>query len=276
MQLSVPNRLILTLTRPDGLVHVPDDDVSHSSGDCTAAIKAAGSEKTAQGTLLLVSYAQVGARCQDGSFSDSEAGIDGSLRGVANWRNRMKERAVAAGKAAFTPLRRFRRTSRDASSSISQTVKRSDMMAARKGGDGTTYRLMMISAHGNAALAPSSPQMHSMFFQRSREYMQHHFLSNDASDIVFGNSYPIDGSTRVSILTLGVKLRGGQTSWRAFVEEQKDNGKTIKTLVEDGIWMFASNKYIAAYFEVLDPRGLPIFDFMIYGFDSVNSPLPSK
>ncbi|KAF3123233.1 hypothetical protein TWF703_000975 [Orbilia oligospora] len=128
-----------------------------------------------------------------------------------------------------------------------------EMMAARKGNNGEMYRLMMVSAHGVPGLAPSSPQVNSMFYQRSREFFQHHFTREDTSDL----------------------LRGGQKSWKEFVEGQRDNGKVLKQLISDGITMFTANKYVAAYFQVLNASDSPVFSFLVYGYDSVDSPLPS-
>ncbi|KAJ6264916.1 hypothetical protein Dda_1069 [Drechslerella dactyloides] len=270
------NQLVLSLTGDDGLAHVPNDDISHTYGKCQARVRASGTEKTAQGTSLLLSFAQIGARCQDGTFANSDASIDGGLKGEANWKRGLsRARAAAVAKAPFSLINRFKRDMHDSSPQKQRLAKRGEIMAARKGSNGDMYRLMMVSAHGVPELAATSPKVNSMFFQRSREFMQHHFSTEDNSDLVFGNAYPI-ANGHVSVITLGVKLRGGQTSWKAFVESQKDNGDTIKALVADGTWMFTMNKYVAAYFEVLNSSGQVVFNFMIYGFDSVSSPLPSK
>ncbi|KAK6349560.1 hypothetical protein TWF696_005844 [Orbilia brochopaga] len=270
-------QLTLSLTGDDGVARVPNDDVSHTNGKYTALVKAIGTGKIIQGTKLLLHFAQIGARCKDGTFSDSENSIEGSLKGEANWkRGSLRARAAAVSKGPLSFISRIKR-GMDAPSpqQPSQLVKRMEMMSARKGSNGDMYRLMMVSAHGVPELAPTSPKVHSMFFQRSRESMQHHFSAEDDSDLVFGNAYPTDDG-HVSIMTLGVKLRGGQKSWKEFVESQKDGGTTINGLITDGITMFTTNKYVAAYFEVLNSSGGVVFNFMLFGFNSVDSSLPSS
>ncbi|KAF3915506.1 hypothetical protein ABW21_db0202886 [Orbilia brochopaga] len=276
------NQLVLSLTGDDGLAHVPNDDVSHESGNYRALVKASGTEKSVQGTKLLLHFAQIGARCKDGTFKDSDNSVEGSLKGDASWkRGALRARAAAASKAPFSLISRLKRDMHAAShQQPNKLVKRAEMMSARKGNNGNMYRLMMVSAHGVSELAPTSPKVNSMFYQRSRESMQHHFSKTDDSDMVFGNAYPTaDG--HVSIITLGVKLRGGQKSWAEFVEGQNDGGKTINGLIADGIEMFTTNQYVAAYFEVLgsstnNGQAVPVFNFMVFGFNSVDSPLPSS
>ncbi|KAF3925902.1 hypothetical protein ABW20_dc0104974 [Dactylellina cionopaga] len=268
------NQLVLSLTRDDGQTHLPNDDIMHTVGNCQATLRATGGEQVVQGTSLLLSFAQLGSRCQDGTFSSGP--IQGTLKGAAGWKRSgrsLQERAVAVKRAMSSPLRFFRRNMHG---TVTPTPRRGEMMAARKGKNGDTYRLMMVSAHGVPGLAPSSSQVSSMFFQRSREFLQHHFQREDMSDLVFGNSYPIEvnGKPHVSVATLGVKLRNGQSNWKSFVDGQSDGGKTVKMLVADGITMFTTNKYVAAYFDVLNSNGLKVFSFMVYGYDSVDSPLP--
>ncbi|KAK6362189.1 hypothetical protein TWF730_005885 [Orbilia blumenaviensis] len=271
------NQLILSLTRNDGQTHIPNDDIMHTIGGCQATVQASGGEKSVQGSALLLSFAQVGSRCQDGTFTESGGTISGGIKGSASWKRgnnarSVKERTLKSIKRALSSSSRSFK--RDMHRDL-QTRGNGEMMGARKGNNGEMYRLMMVSAHGVPGLAPSSPQVNSMFFQRSREFFQHHFTREDTSDLVFGNSYPIQGNTHVSVVTLGIKLRGGQTSWKAFVEGQKDGGKVLKQLVTDGITMFTTNKYVAAYFQVINGSNAPVFSFMVYGYDSVDSPLPS-
>ncbi|KAK6350576.1 hypothetical protein TWF718_003765 [Orbilia javanica] len=273
------NQLILSLTRDDGQTHIPNDDIMHTVGNCQAIVRASGGEKIVQGSALLLSFAQVGSRCQDGTFTESGGTVSGGIKGSASWKRgngarSIKERAMGPIKRVLSSS--FRKTRRDMD--VGNNLQRrgqGEMMGARKGNNGEMYRLMMISAHGARGLSPSSPQVSSMFFQRSREFFQHHFTREDTSDLVFGNSYPIQGNTHVSVMTLGIKLRGGQSSWRELVEGQKDGGKVLKFLVTDGIEMFTTNEFVAAYFQVLDSKSKPVFSFMVYGYDSVDSPLPS-
>ncbi|KAK6534860.1 hypothetical protein TWF281_006159 [Arthrobotrys megalospora] len=271
------NQLILSLTQSDGQTHIPNDDIMHTVSNCQATVRASGGEKAVQGSSLLLSFAQLGSRCQDGTFAERGGAVSGGLNGAAGWKRgnnarSIKERAVGSIKRALSGS--FRNFKRDMHQT-SQPRGNGEMMGARKGNNGEMYRLMMISAHGVPGLAPSSPQVKSMFFQRSREFFQHHFTREDSSDLVFGNSYPIQGSTHVSVVTLGIKLRGGQKSWKELVEGQKDGGKVLKQLVSDGIDMFTTNDYVAAYFQVLNSSNSPVFSFMVYGYDSVDSPLPS-
>ncbi|EPS39305.1 hypothetical protein H072_6904 [Dactylellina haptotyla CBS 200.50] len=273
---TAANELVLSLTREDGRVHIPNDDVMHSYMNCEATLEATGGEKIDQGSAILLSFAQIGARCQEGSFTYPSNTIKGNLKGAANWK-REGPSIKRVKRALSAPLRFLRREMQDtiAPQQLGQLQRRSDMMAARKGYNGQTYRLMLDSAHGVPELSPTSPDVSSMFFQRSREQLQHHFTKEDTSDLVFGNAYPIKGGTHVSVITLGVKLRGSQTSWKEFVQSQNDSGKTIKELITDGLSMFTSNQYVAAYFHVLDGNNRQVFSFMIYGYDSVDSPLPA-
>ncbi|KAK6521720.1 hypothetical protein TWF506_001924 [Arthrobotrys conoides] len=272
------NQLILSLTRNDGQTHIPNDDIMHTVNKCQAIVRASGGEKTVQGSALLLSFAQVGSRCQDGTFTERDGTVSGGISGSASWKRgnnarSIKDRMGSIKRAMSGSFRNFQRDI-----DLGNTLQRrgnGEMMAARKGNNGQMYRLMMVSAHGVPGLAPSSPQVSSMFYQRSREFFQHHFTREDTSDLVFGNSYPIQGNTHVSVVTLGIKLRGGQKSWKEFVEGQRDNGKVLKQLISDGIAMFTVNKYVATYFQVLNANDSPVFSFLIYGYDSVDSPLPS-
>ncbi|KAF3193373.1 hypothetical protein TWF225_010131 [Orbilia oligospora] len=273
------NQLILSLTRNDGQTHIPNDDIMHTVSRCQAIVRASGGEKSVQGSALLLSFAQVGSRCQDGTFTERGGTVSGGISGSASWKRgnnarSMKDRTMGSIKRALSgSFRNFKREM--GGSSNLQRRGNGEMMAARKGNNGEMYRLMMVSAHGVPGLAPSSPQVNSMFYQRSREFFQHHFTREDTSDLVFGNAYPIQGDTHVSVVTLGIKLRGGQKSWKEFVEGQRDNGKVLKQLISDGITMFTANKYVAAYFQVLNASDSPVFSFLVYGYDSVDSPLPS-
>ncbi|KAF3913755.1 hypothetical protein AA313_de0208647 [Arthrobotrys entomopaga] len=272
------NQLVLSLTRDDSQTHIPNDDIMHSYMNCQATLQASGGEKTIQGPSLLLSFAQIGARCQDGTFASEGGTIDGTLKGTASWKREsppIKPRSRPDKGAISPPSRLFRRNQPDVMTPSQQLGKRADMMSAKKGANGDIYRLMLASSAGLADIAPSSSKVGSTFVQRSREFLQHNFHRTDGSDLVFGNAYPISGS-HVSVVSLGVKLRGGQKSWNDFIQSQKDNGETVKSLISDGLTMFATNKYVAAYFIVLNNSGQQVFSFMVYGYDSVDTPVPSS
>ncbi|KAK6541435.1 hypothetical protein TWF694_007246 [Orbilia ellipsospora] len=275
---TAANQLVLSLTRDDSLTHIPNDDIMHSYMNCQATLQATGGEKTIEGPSLLLSFAQIGARCQDGTFATQGGTIDGTLKGVANWKREsstIKPRSKPDKGSIWAPSRLFRRNQPDLMTPSQELNKRADMMSAKKGANGDIYRLMVGSSAGVADIAPSSSKVSSTFVQRSREFLQHNFKRTDASDLVFGNAYPISGS-HVSVISLGVKLRGGQKSWSEFIQGQKDNGETVQSLIADGLTMFATNKYVAAYFIVLNNSGQQVFDFLIYGYDSVDTPVPSS
>jgi len=261
------NQLVLSLTKHDGQAHVTTSDVVNTFGGCKASVQAMGGTKMVHGSALLLSFAQIGARCQDGYFSYENGAIDGSLKGQAHWKRDDGKLPEAASRPKLKP--------RNMHIPPKNQPQRSYTVSARMGHDGSVYHLLRVSAHGVSELVPTSPKVKGMFIQRAHEFLDHNLQRGDAVDLTFGNAYPIEGATHVSLVSLGVSLRGGQKSWKEFIDSQNDSGKTFKELITDGIWNFIMNEYIAAYYDVVHANG-DVFSFMIYGYNSVDSKVPSK
>ncbi|KAF3938702.1 hypothetical protein ABW19_dt0208793 [Dactylella cylindrospora] len=270
------NFLVLSINGNDGQAHIPTAPLAHTFGTCQAGIQATGGEKRIQGTNLLLSYAQIGARCQDGYFSYENGAVDGTLKGQAYWKRSSPRDLKPLGGISTSPkkIQMEAVERRDMHNQQHIFEPKGVIMGARRGGNDKIYELVLLSAHGVTELAPTSEKISGLFIERVREFLQHNLVREDNIDLAFGNAYQIQGATHVTLMSMGVSLRGGQTTWKAFVEGMADGGAAFKKLVEDAVWNFAVREFVAGYYKVVTTEGEEVLAIIIYGYNSVDSAVP--